>query len=191
MVKNDEVQLQQEFISAWSKVFYDAPPLGYELRDRFTDKWTSFHALPLSKRYADTDDERKIILSRANELASECFNQNDAVWLITAKWDAKNELARMEHMLHVLTWHDGVEEDGFQNVIEFWATKTLWVEGSLDRYFTGVAEEEYDLVMFDSAKRLAFAPYDGGFDIIAFDPQFLENMEDRYSHWMSKRTDKR
>ena len=65
-------------------------------------------------------------------------------------------------MLHVLTWRDEIEEDGFQNVIEFWATKTLWAEGSLDRYFTGVAEEEYDLVMFDPAKRVVFAPYDGG-----------------------------
>jgi hypothetical protein len=85
MVKNGETQLQQEFTSAWKGVFNDAPPLGYELRDRFTDNWTRFHALPRSKRYADTDDEQQIILSRANELATECFDQKEAVWLITAK----------------------------------------------------------------------------------------------------------
>jgi hypothetical protein len=183
-----------EFASSWLRDFKDYPPLAYVLRGNLTENWTRFHALPKSKRYADSDWERQIILSRANALAEECFGDRKTLWLVTQRYGKSdvvtNSLAQEEHMTHVLSWLDEDEnlEDQYQS--EFWATKVAWNLTSLDKYFAGVAEEEYCLVLYDPATSTVLAPYDGGFDIFSFRTEFLTAIEEKYGHWMSERPDK-
>ena len=175
-------------------MFNNSPPLGYELRCDFIQNWTRFHALPNSKRYAGTNDERKNILTRANALAEECFGKKKSVLLITQDWGefdlATNDLVREEQMVNVLAWFDEKEEPEDQNTIEFWAKKVDWKHTLFDRYFLGVAAEEYKLVFFDPSTSTVLAPYDGGFDIISFQAELLTLLETKYDDWMSVRPDK-
>ena len=183
-----------EFASYWLKDFKGIPPLGYVVRAYLAENWTRFHALPKSKRYADTDWERQTILARANALAEECFGDRNTLWLVTERYDksdiAANNLAQEEHMTHVLSWVDEDEDLEHQCQREFWATKVAWKLASLDRYFSGVAEEEYSLALYDPSTSKVLAPYDGGFDIFSFQTDFLTSIEEKYGHWISDRPDK-
>lgn len=54
-----------DFQKLWRKAFGELPPLGYFLRKAVPERWTRFHSLPESKRYAKNDDEKAIIRDRS------------------------------------------------------------------------------------------------------------------------------
>jgi hypothetical protein len=183
-----------EFESSWARDFSVYPPLGYVLRQNLAGNWTRFHSLSKSKRYPETDLQRQSVLSRANTLAKECFGSRSTLWLVTEKYGEfdleTNTLIEEERMVHVLSWVDESEELADQRQREFWAAKVAWKPTSLDRYFAGVLEDEYRLVLYDPATSTLLAPYDGGFDIFSLRNEFLVSIEEKYQNWMSERLDK-
>jgi hypothetical protein len=61
----------EDLLSYWRRTYGDAPLVGHALRERFPQRWLRIHNLPDAKRYAETEDERREILRRQNELFSE------------------------------------------------------------------------------------------------------------------------
>ena len=76
-----------QFEIIWREKCGPTPPLGYRLRDNFPGTWIRFHALPKSKPYAENDEDRFIILSRANALACELFKNQEPFWLAATRVD--------------------------------------------------------------------------------------------------------
>ncbi|WP_200926706.1 DUF3885 domain-containing protein [Sphaerimonospora mesophila] len=50
----------------WRERWPLCPPLAYELKNAYHDRWVRFHSLPDSKRYADDEAEYAILLHRYN-----------------------------------------------------------------------------------------------------------------------------
>lgn len=71
-----------DFEVAWNGYYPNCPPLGYLMRAAGARHWLRFHSLPESKRYAETDEERNILLFRQNALADEVLGAGDACWLV-------------------------------------------------------------------------------------------------------------
>ena len=58
----------REFEEAWRRLYPVTEPVGWTMRRAHGHHWVRFHSLPLSKRYAETDEERQTLLVRSNEL---------------------------------------------------------------------------------------------------------------------------
>ncbi|GAA4226650.1 DUF3885 domain-containing protein [Sagittula marina] len=187
-------QPSAEFSQVWRRSFGETPPLGHVLRYDFFDYWTRFHALPKSKRYADTDKEWDTVLSRANTLARECFGDHARVWVVTGCFTDSthrdNDLPARMLMTKAMTWIDGSEDTADQSEITFFATVHDWKPRSLDGLFSEIANDQERAVLFSVNTKTVLAPYNGGFDVISLRPGKISDLESRYRTWMSNRSDK-
>lgn len=177
-----------EFEQNWHKFYEGLPPLGHVLRKKFYDSWVRFHALPKSKRYADTEAEREIILSRANSLAIEIFGASKTLWLVsmsTEGWSDEDEFIPRLKARHILNWTAQEDDWLAPDTYPFWGVKIVWKPKSIDWLFTCIADEISGALMFEPESGLVFAPYDGGFDIIGLEKKRIEFLETKYADWMS------
>lgn len=186
--------MHSEFSRAWYKAFGETPPLGHILRRDFHANWTRFHALPESKRYAETDVEKNIILSRANTLAEACFDGLEVLWVVTAQYNDSdletNDLVAKLSMEPAFSWIDLEEEPEDQIKVVFHATPVPWEQSSLDWLFAEIAEEQERAIFFSEQNGIVFAPYDGGFDVICLRLEKIRTLEVSFRTWMSERPDK-
>ncbi|MDA9208003.1 hypothetical protein N9O61_03865 [Octadecabacter sp.] len=180
-----------DFAQAWQRCFGKSPPFGHILRQDFFDHWTRFHALPEAKRYADSEDEWSIVISRANRLTTECFGARARVWLATAYFNdmppKENNLPVSMNMAAAMTWIDQREEPEDQSEITFFAIAYDWTTDSLDELFGEIANDQVRAVLFSEEKQTVLAPYDGGFDVICLQPRKLSELEGKFRDWMSNR----
>jgi len=182
------------FTRTWRGAFGGTPPLGHILRYDFYESWTRFHALPKSKRYAETEDEHQIVLSRANSLAVELFGESNMLWVATGVPAGfpleNNEIVSHLKMQKAFDWVDHTEEPEHQFTCSFCAAKTHWKSKCLDWLFALIADDKENAVVFDPTSGVVFAPYDGGFDIIGLETGTITFLEKKYASWMSARTDR-
>ncbi len=186
--------LSNEFAEAWSRCFGQSPPLGHVLRHDCSQIWTRFHALPKSKRFAENDEEVGIVLERANALATECFGECARVWIVAAVLSdfdlGSGALPCRMNMSKAMVWIDKDEEPEDQLEWSFFASRVDWKRSRFDRLFRNIADDHEQAVLFSEEAQTVFAPYDGGFDIVSFQPGKIVRLEDTYPTWMSTRSDK-
>lgn len=75
----------------WDAHWPECLPVAHLLRSHFRDRWVRFHSLPLSKRYADTDAEYDVVMTRHNTVISE-LTPGTAVLVITTEYAGDGEL---------------------------------------------------------------------------------------------------
>ncbi|WP_284164067.1 hypothetical protein [Frigidibacter sp. SD6-1] len=183
------------FEATWHRLFGLTPPLGHMLRYDHFDRWTRFHALPGSKRYADSETERQIILHRGNQLGSECFFKGEKVWLVSCLWPGALDHAvpqgAFDLSLGLSRRCTFRVEDG-DDIEEHLAYSDMvpWQPGAFDHLLTDIAEDRCRALFFSAASGRVLAPYDGGFDIIGDDRFWIDGLERRYRSWMSMRGDR-
>ena len=186
----------RSFETDWSVRSGKTPPFGYILRDRFYGRWTRFHALPKSKRYADSLTERECILRRAERIGNALFGQERMLWLATCEFKSPNEAERetqvpgfpqpipFQHSLK-----DFKDEDGPSDW-QVHALETSWNFGAFKTLFGELAEGRASAVWFDPATGRVLAPYDGGFDLILESRFRAAYLSERFRTWMSERKDR-
>lgn len=183
-----------DFQKLWRKAFGELPPLGYFLRKAVPERWTRFHSLPESKRYAKNDDEKAIIRDRANTLGDQIFGDRKPIWLAAVyrllEENTHPEFFNTFAMEPAFTWEGKTtfEEDHTQLTI--YAAPTIWRSGSFDELFDDIAVDREQAFFFDPSNNTVLAPYDGGFDLIGRDVLQRLNFERKFQGWMSKRSDK-
>ena len=176
----------------WVETYGDLPPLGYVLREAVPHRWTRFHALPRSKRYAETPEERATILERANKLADKCLRTSSEVWVIRESGRHYPKVADPSETLDwnfLLHWEMRDEPD---DVIEydFEFTRVEWQARQFDWLLTAIADDKTRALFFSLSDGAVFAPYDGGFDLILPSPREVAEFEATYRGWMSELTSK-
>lgn len=194
MTTNDSGIQSNEFSNTWRRYFGASPPLGHVLRHEHFNAWTRFYALPDSKRYAENDKESRIILERANTLATECFGENAAIWIAAAYPSGSslenNDFAIRMNMSKAMVWIDKTEEPEDQWEMSFFASRLEWKRNSLEGLFQKVSDDQERAILFSEVSQTVLAPYDGGFDIISFQPGKISRLESCYKAWMSGRSDR-
>jgi hypothetical protein len=182
------------FQQIWSRFHDGLTPTGYGLRDGGADNWVRFHSLPSSKRYADTDDERRTILQRHKLLAAEVL-KSDPCWLVQTHWITP---AGMTDLADVHDPFAATRQFDLQPAFEFadddedavcWrvhAGRTRWTDGAFDELLTSIAEERAGPTLWISETTgSVFAPYDGGVDLFLAKPEQVEALKATHGDWLS------
>ncbi len=158
--------LAMQFRTEWSRQYPALLPIGWLLRKDPVRPWVRFHALPESKRYADDDTERQIILYRANALGDRLLGSGTPCWIVEARTDeceGSGELAMVS----------AEDDDPDSMVWRFYVRLEEWQSGRYDDRFLSIADDQPNRAIWlsrDSGS--VFAPYDGGFDL--FPPTWRE-----------------
>jgi hypothetical protein len=181
---------QTVFWQSWQSKFGNSPPLGHILREALSMNWTRFYALPNGKRYASDIVEKNEILFRANTLMSEISDAGDQIWLVIDSFYRRrsrqeNLLVRFDMRL-VWTWF--YEEEDLR--VTFHAAEVVWQPHEWDFVFSSIAEDQERAVFYNATKSAVLAPYDGGFDLFAANPDKILELENKFGAWMSDRPDK-
>ena len=190
------------FEQAWTQFHAGRHPLGWMLRNEDGSHWIRFHSLPQSKQYADTDEERAILLARQNTLAAEVIGAGQC-WLVQTHWTTlPGEIDQAD--LNDPFWAtreyglkcafeflegDGAEEDDPEPEPDRpWrvhAARTEWSSGRFDRLLLSIAEEAAGPTLWMGTDGAIFAPYDGGIDLFLPASQAVELLRSRHSDWLS------
>lgn len=191
-----------EFETFWADSFGEIPPLGYLLTAHFSDaRWVRFHALPDSKRYAGNDTERAIVLARANELAGWVLGVGTPCWMIANSHPHQEEIrARLRPDQRFVreifglpeshAWVDENEDPDERTVWTTYAGECAWQPGAFDEAIGLVADDVESGVLWVSKNTKAvFAPYDGGFDLIVNSAREVQELNEKFTDWLSPRSD--
>lgn len=184
------------FQHIWSRFHAGHWPVGYRLRGSGAVNWVRFHSLPNSKRYADSDDERRTILQRQNLLASEVLGP-DPCWLVQTHWitpagmtdvaDAHDPFAATRQFDLKPAFEFSDDDDDDDSVAwRVHAGQTGWTDGGFDELLTSIAEERAGPTLWMSeATGSIFAPYDGGVDLFLAKPEEATSLKAKYRDWLS------
>ena len=184
--------MMHEAITWWRNKHGIVPPIGYELRDHWGERWSRFHCLPLSKRYPETAAEYTELERRARAIAHTLFSPGETVYGFhsTYTFDDAPPVAvpaRLTELLSVSRAKfqvEGGEATCFTRAFSF-----NWPLDRFDALIRQVADEEITMLTFVApASRNVLCPYDGGFDIFthALEPG---EMRERFAEWLSDRPD--
>lgn len=168
-----------EFRRDWAQFHPSCLPLGWMLRNRAGSPWVRFHALPGSKRYADDEAERDIILSRAHALGDGLLGVDQCCWVIEAETgdpSAPSEVAL-----------SGAEtDDPDEPVWSFYARRERWRAGTHDAKLLSIADDKPRRAIWMRCDDGAvFAPYDGGFDLFPTSWEAVSHLKFGWPDWLS------
>ncbi len=185
------------FQHLWSRFHEGHWPIGYMLRQSGAANWVRFHSLPESKRYAETDDERGVILRRQNALAAAVL-ASDPCWLVQTHWvtpdgtidwaDQHDPFAATRQFALEPTF-DFVDPDEDDEDPAEWrvhAGPVRWTDGAFDNLLTSIAEDIAGPTLWMSeATGSIFAPYDGGVDLFLAKAEQVAELKARHRDWLS------
>jgi hypothetical protein len=191
----------QDFEAIWRRFYGDAEPVGWMMRHAGAKHWVRFHSLPLSKRYAETDTERQILLDRQNTLADKALGPNSRCWLVQAlpeKFDSS--LVFPAHAGSFTTWptlslesafrFEVDEDDGEVFAWNTFVSSQIWEPGSSDDLLWAIANEDAACTLWMSCSDGAvFAPYDGGVDLFLPNIAKVQMLKDIHGDWLSNHPD--
>lgn len=174
------------FLNDWRRFYGDAPPLSFALAK--DERWARFHALPDSKRYAETPDEAAEILRRANAIASDVLG-GDPCWIaqLGSERGWGRDAVRWRPTFN-LTAAGGVFYDEFTWPI--FAGQCFFQTGAFDGLLSDIAADNaFRTLWLDRSSGSVFAPYDGGFDVFCQAPALASELREKYQAWRSARAD--
>lgn len=168
-----------DFRRAWAQFHSSCLPLGWTLRGRAGTPWVRFHALPGSKRYADDQSERDIILLRAHALGNWLLGVDQCCWFVEA--ETGDPLTPGEIAL------TGVESDDPDcPVWSFYARRERWRAGTYNAKLLSIADDEPRRAIWMRCDNGAvFAPYDGGFDLFPTSWEVVTHLRTEWPDWLS------
>jgi hypothetical protein len=180
-----------DFVTSWRSFHPSGPPIAHILRDLPEEHWIRFHSLPLSKRYAETPEERQIVLERANTLASRVLGEGSGCWLVQADpnfGDATDDsgpycsITKLD--LGFQFEHRDVEDECTYRI---YSKQVTWISGAFDELISHRAEDLLPVpTMWVSPDNgAAFAPYDGGSDLFLATAHEAAKLKRDFTGWLS------
>lgn len=167
--------------SALERAFPDAPPLGYELRERFPERWFRIHSLPLSERLPGSASDRTVLYNRQHAVASHLFGMGTMVMVLIYDWSGQSCIPR-HHPLAALVPEDlepaiilpPEDDDPDLPPTSIYALEFAWNPIELYQAIQAVADDRARFAIFEPTGGGFFAPYDGGVDMFYPSPGLRE-----------------
>ena len=191
---------KESFDCFWKENYADLVPLGYVLREHFfNDRWFRIHSLPKSKRYADSEDEKQIVLDRQNALITDLIGEQRDYLLLLSTWSETLTAEIFSEFGHAIIL-DCIRLDGDsyclgEGYLNVAVINRKWEANSIDDYLIAVANEEplidsescevYRFLIVDLNQNRIIAPYDGGVDIFLNTTQERDDFKLKYKDWLS------
>ena len=177
----------------WDMRWPGCSKLPYELRSE-RDRWVRFHALPDSKRYAETEAEYRVILARHNSVMAELVTE-PSVLVVTAGYSDAPEPHGTCRSAETLAVHsDAVywtsarvdDEPGFESWMHLYVSQLPWSAGRLDPLLRQVADDVIaNVLVADPGLRWLYHPYDGGMDVMLSSIVERDALRNRHHDWLS------
>ena len=152
--------------------------------------WLRFHSLPDSKRHAVTQDERRIVLGRANTIACTALGEGAPCWLIQAGeaalgWPADAERPRITFGLQHVNDYE-FDETRWPT----YAVLTTFRPGAFDALIVDIAEDRaFRTLWMSPVNGRVFAPYEGGIDLFLESASLVDELKAAHKQWLSPRED--
>lgn len=185
-----------DFNSYWNTHFPACPPIGYLLRDAYTDRWLRIHTLPQSKRYPETAAEYAEILQRHNTILADLFPHGKALALLRTSYSATppptppDTLDQRYHpfvFVRSIPMHEEDEPEAFHLYWHIWLHLHMWQPQSLDALLKDVADNIIaNVMLIDLQRNAVYHPYDGGADVILGTQAEQERWRTTYRRWLSQ-----
>jgi|SRR5690606_11551864 len=189
---------ESEFIDYWNKEYPESLPINHELKLVYPDRWFRIHSLPESKRYAETEEEYKIILDRQNQLISELIGEESEVAISFGlyRWDSTNDnykeltdFGEFQKVLRIDLQKERPEEYEDKMYFDIYVKTEKWENGKRDEILKAIADDEIRAMFVSTSKKCVIAPYDGGVDIIVDSTEKRDKLKAKYKEWLSDRED--
>ena len=193
---------KEEFHKNWTLTFPETILMSHLFKNDYSDRWFRIHSLPESKRYAENDNEWKILLSRQNEIITDLFEQNRAIFMVTGEYILDNQttihLTEKEEVFkpYLFTQLDNIDlhiqspEDYDKGEVYSPAfTEIKWEPNQYDKLLREIANDNVRVFFLSFDQKIIVAPYDGGVDFILKDSLTKDLYKNKYKQWLSKRED--
>jgi hypothetical protein len=178
----------------WNQEYPEMWPLAYKFKEVYKERWVRFHSLPQSKRYAETHEERAIILKRHNTLLEDLnSSQPNVLLLLTSEWSwdtpvllGPTQKSLLELDPGAVVWKSShVNEDEMYHHV--FISEWIWHNGVFDSILRLVANDVVANVMIvNISGKWLYHPYDGGADVILSSTAERNILRDKYASWLSK-----
>jgi hypothetical protein len=183
------------FLSEWRTAYPGCLPIGYQLRERFPERWFRIHSLPESKRYAETPEEHREVLHRHNRLLGELLGPGGPYLLVTTGYsetpspvgghEARIASVAGSAVPFLTVDMSEPDEEDPPTFRHFFMSEHVWRDGSMDALLELVASDTVANVLFVSPRQQrVYHPYDGGGDVLLPSPTERDTMRARYTEWL-------
>jgi len=182
----------ENFHRYWTDEYPGSPPIGFELRSRYSERWFRIHSLPSSKRYPENDVEKLEVLRRHNAVLDRLLRPKDYFVLLSTGYSEESDpvlpdLLQTDRALRQESRYAfTTESDVGPAYWHFFISNQKWQSGNLDGILTQIAIDAIeDVLVIGQKQQCIYAPYDGGADIILRDGQTKNEMRTRFASWLS------
>ena len=185
-----------EVLERCRTVFEGVPPFGPLLRERFADRWLRLSSLPDDRRPPLTAADKTELLARQNlALATLLGDGADCVTSIPVSGgplrdsqDAeRTHLSRLDGLDGAVVQGWAAPEVDVRRPFQVELARLVFQPGLLDARLLSAAEGRlFGLVVIGLDQHCAFAPFPGGFDVIAASKTARESLRRRWEAWAPK-----
>jgi hypothetical protein len=189
---------ESEFINYWNREYPESFPINHELKWVYPNRWFRIHSLPESKRYAESEDEYKIILERQNQLIDDLIGDETEVTISFGLYtnDITNDnykkltdYGEFQKVLSIDLHAERPEEYEDEMYFDIFVKTEKWKKESRNEILRAIADDEIRAMFVCPLKKCVIAPYDGGVDVIVDSSQERDRLKAKYSDWLPDRED--
>jgi hypothetical protein len=193
---------KEEFNKYWNMYFSNINLISNQFKNYFPNRWFRIHSLPNAQRYIQGDNDKKILLSRQNEIVSDLVGVGEALVLVVGKYISVDQIPTklilnnqvlQEFKFIILDHIDLYKIDPSlyeENIIYIPAfAKIVWEKNHYDNLLLEMAQGNIKGFFVSFSKKLLIVPYEGGIDFILKDNLTKEKYKNKYNDWLSKRAD--
>jgi len=188
----------EQFDTFWNSVYPDTIPLAHYFKHDYKDRWFRIHSLPESQRYADTDQEWDILLSRQNKIILDLIGNSKKLFIVTGEYDfdgkfdppgfLDNELLedfKFKSLKTIDMYKPGSDEFDKETTYRPFFAEINWEQNKYNNILRSIAIDEMRAFFICIDKKCLIAPYDGGMDFVLENEKMKEVYKNKYKDWLS------
>lgn len=193
---------KDNFEKLWLLNYPNTSPIPHLFKKDYSERWFRIHSLPESKRYAETEQEWTILLSRQNKIITDLFGNNTTIFIVTGEYywfeQRKVHISEVEEtnkpfsfvklnrlQLNNIDPEQYNEEDFYRPAF----AQTIWKINEHNNLLREIANDNSRAFFVSFDKNIIIAPYDGGIDFVLKDVLTKDNFKNKYRYWLSDRED--
>lgn len=192
---------KEEFSLYWKSRYPNTLPISYHFKTDYHHRWLRIYNLPGSKRYAESKEEKAVILHRQNLLICDLLGEEANILLITGEFTwGEPSLFKTddEEVFHPYTFQRLDDIDLFAALPNEFAegqlyryafAETQWIPKRFDSLLEKIADDFTSAFFASPEQNILIAPYDGGIDLILPDSSTRDHLKYQYKDWLSLRED--
>ena len=192
----------EQFKEFWTSTYPETLPIQHFFKHDYLDRWFRIHSLPQSKRYADTEQEWSILLTRHNTIITDILGDNVKIFLVTGDYNynepTEAHITEEEPSFLNFSFQRLEDIDLFELSPEQYDkgqvyrpafAEAVWKPHQHDNLLKEIADDKIRAFFISPDRRTIAAPYDGGIDLVLKDKETRDFYKEKYKGWLSERED--